>query len=186
MDSQERPLDPNIDPRLYQEWPLDPNIDPSLEPQLAQPMDTPLPIKAEPDEAQTGIATAVLDVSSWPHGDCWKSSRPIEPTFWAPNAKLCDCPEHSETTWPAEHAILFIPDCAKRCPYCPWKTEKSAKVGNPAPMLRRHIRQYHLKHGNYYPGITVDPIRVSTYREYVSYELTQGSRPTLETNTEQA
>ncbi|KAJ5878195.1 hypothetical protein N7455_001660 [Penicillium solitum] len=161
-------------------------MDPNLDPQLFQLVDIPLPIKAEPDEAQTGIATAVPDVSSWPHGDCWKSSRPIEPTFWAPNAKLCDCPEHSETTWPAEHAILLIPDCAKRCPYCPWKTDRSAKVGNPAPMVRRHIRQYHLKHGNYYPGITVDSLRVSLYREYVSYELTQGGRPTLEKNTEQA
>ncbi|KAJ5411073.1 uncharacterized protein N7487_005432 [Penicillium crustosum] len=170
------------------EWLLATSIDPNLDPQLAQLMEIPLQIKAEPDEAQTGIATAVPDVSSWPHGDCWQSSRPIEPTFWAPNAKLCDCPEHSETTWPAEHAILFIPDCAKRCPYCPWKTDKSAKVGNPAPMVRRHIRQYHLKHGNYYPGISVESLRVYVYRHFlhsVSYELTQGGRPTLE-NTEQA
>lgn len=58
-------------------------MDPNLDPQLFQLMDIPFPIKAEPDEAQTGIATAVPDVSSWPHGDCWKSSRPIEPTFWA-------------------------------------------------------------------------------------------------------
>ncbi|CRL18070.1 unnamed protein product [Penicillium camemberti] len=168
------------------EWLLAASINCNLDPQLIQLMDTPLPIKAEPDDAQTGIATDVPDVSSWPRGDCWQSSRPIEPTFWAPNAKLCDCPEHSETTWPAEHAILFIPNCAKRCPYCPWKSGKSAKVGSPAPMVRRHIRQYHLKHGNYYPGITVDPLRVSLHREYVSYELTQGGRPTLEKNTEQA
>ncbi|CAI7612586.1 unnamed protein product [Penicillium viridicatum] len=172
-----------------QEWPWASNIDPSLL-HIGQPMDDPLPIKAEPGEAQTeiDIATAFpvfADISSWPRGDCWKSSRPIEPTFWAPNAKLCDCPEHAETTWPAEHAILLIPDCAKRCPYCPWKTEKSAKIGNPAPMVRRHIRQYHLKHGNYYPGITVESLRGSVYREYVSYELTHGGPPTLEKNTEQ-
>ncbi|KAJ5978375.1 hypothetical protein N7501_001717 [Penicillium viridicatum] len=170
-------------------------------------MDDPLPIKAEPDEAQTDIATAfpaLPDMSSWPGGDRWKSSRPIEPTFWAPNSKLCDCHEHAETTWPAEHAILLIPDCAKRCPHCSWKTEKSVKIGNPAPMVRRYIRQYYLKHGNYYPGITVDSPRGyvyrpflhswfhtnsgttrSVYREYVSYELTQGSPPTLEKNTEQ-
>ncbi|KGO39218.1 hypothetical protein PEX1_063120 [Penicillium expansum] len=207
MDSTAGPLDPNIDPQLGQlmDTPLDPNIDP----QLGQLMDTQLEIKSEPDEASTaptGIADGLPDASSWPFDDCWNSIRPIEPTSWAPNAKLCDCPEHSETTWPAEHAVLvklpsawrfclftdtspiqFIPDCAKRCPYCPWKTERLAKIGNPAPMLRRHIRQYHLKeHGDEFPGITVDPLRVSVRTEYVSYERTQGSRPKVDKNTEEA
>ncbi|KAJ5486716.1 hypothetical protein N7530_001016 [Penicillium desertorum] len=102
-----------------------------------------------------------------------------------PNAKLCDCSEHSETTWPAEHALLFIPDFAKRCPYCPWKTERMAKAGYPAPMLRRHMRQYHLRDSDNYPGISVDPLRVSSKTEYEGYELTRGSRPTIEKNTEQ-
>ncbi|KGO77541.1 hypothetical protein PITC_059810 [Penicillium italicum] len=174
----------------FKEGPWDPNIDPSLAPQFDQPTETPSEMKIEPDEASTaptGVANGLPNASSWPFDACWHSTRPIEPTFWAPNAKLCDCPEHFETTWPAEHAILFIPDCAKRCPYCPWKTEKSAKVGSPAPMLRRHIRQYHLKdHADDFPGVTVDPLRVSVRREYVSYELTQGGRPTLENNTEEA
>ncbi|KAG0160971.1 hypothetical protein PDIDSM_8503 [Penicillium digitatum] len=169
---------------------MDPNIDPSLTSQLGQLVGFPLEIKTEPDLASTAptrITTGLPDASSWPYADCWHSTRPIEPAFWAPNSKLCDCPEHSETTWPAEHAVLFIPDCAKRCPYCPWKTEKSAKAGNPAPMLRRHMRQYHLKeHRDDYPGITVDPLRVSLKREYVGYELTQGGRPTLEKNTQEA
>lgn len=65
------------------EWLLAASINCNLDPQLIQLMNTPLPIKAEPDDAQTGIATDVPDVSSWPRGDCWQSSRPIEPTFWA-------------------------------------------------------------------------------------------------------
>ncbi|KAI2742766.1 hypothetical protein DTO013E5_4889 [Penicillium roqueforti] len=163
------------------ESPLTPKGDSCPNSQPSQLVDT------EASNAQTGTATALPDPSSWPHGDCWKSSRPTEPTSWAPNAKLCDCPQHPETTWPAEHAILFIPDCAKRCPYCSWKTEKTAKIGNPAPMLRRHIRQYHLKEGDKYPGISVDQIRPprSMKREYTSYKLIQGGPPKLEKNTKQ-
>ncbi|CAG8234105.1 unnamed protein product [Penicillium nalgiovense] len=171
------------------ESPWDPNIDPALDPQLGQLVDVQTAAKTEPGEAskaQPGVATASTDKLLWAYDDCWRSSRPIEPTVWAPNAKLCDCPEHSKTTWPAEHAVLFIRDCAKRCPYCPWKTERMAKVGNPAPMLRRHTRQYHLKESDKYPGISVDPLRVSLKTEYECYELTRGGRPTHEKNTEQA
>ncbi|CAI7648322.1 unnamed protein product [Penicillium discolor] len=146
-------------------------MDPNLDPQLFQLMDIPFPIKAEPDEAQTGIATAVPDVSSWPHGDCWKSSRPIEPTFWAPNAKLCDCPEHSETTWPAEHAILV-----KLSSLCSFRTVQSDALTARGRLTSRQRLETQ-------PRWCVD-----TYASIicVSYELTQGGRPTLEKNTEQA
>ncbi|KAJ6188155.1 hypothetical protein N7519_003063 [Penicillium mononematosum] len=122
----------------------DPNIDPALDPQLGL-VNVPTPVQTQPGDAskaQPGIATALTDKLLWPL-----------------NAKLCDCPEHSETTSPAEHALLFIPDSAKRCHYCPWKTERVAKVGNPAPILRRHD-------SDSYPGISVGPLRASLKTEY--------------------
>ncbi|KAJ5960865.1 uncharacterized protein N7479_008015 [Penicillium vulpinum] len=133
-----------------------------------------------PDEAsnaQPGADTVLTDESWWPQGKYWRASTPFEPTLWASNAKLCNCPEHGKNSWPAEHAIFVrlslvfaasvyltdmsllqhIPNCAKRCPYCPWKTNRNGKGDNPASNLRRHIRQY--------------------------YILTRGGPPSLENNT---
>ncbi|OQE02676.1 hypothetical protein PENVUL_c039G04349 [Penicillium vulpinum] len=100
-----------------------------------------------PDEAsnaQPGADTVLTDESWWPQGKYWRASTPFEPTLWASNAKLCNCPEHGKNSWPAEHAIFHIPNCAKRCPYCPWKTNRNGKGDNPASNLRRHIRQYYI------------------------------------------
>ena len=65
---------------------MDPNIDPSLTSQLGQLVGFPLEIKTEPDLASTAptrITTGLPDASSWPYDDCWHSTRPIEPAFWA-------------------------------------------------------------------------------------------------------
>ncbi|CAG8892087.1 unnamed protein product [Penicillium egyptiacum] len=188
---------------------LDPSIDPNLDFQFGQPVDIPIPMRTEPNEAlkaKSSIASASSDDMSWPHDNCWRSSRPIEPTVLVIVSVLTPSfvtAPALPTTWPAEHAILvrltvleasvyladtspiqYIPDCAKRCPYCPWKTERKAKVGNPAPMMCRHVGQYHLESNNY-PGIAIDPRRVSLKREYEGYELTQGGRPTLEKTPQQ-
>ncbi|CAP96481.1 hypothetical protein PCH_Pc21g15840 [Penicillium rubens Wisconsin 54-1255] len=78
------------------------------------------------------------------YGHYWRSSRPVPPTKWIQeNKKLCACGDHQPCQWPMEHAVITIPPCAYKCPYCPKFDDLMCKKPQ-VVKLRAHIKRDHL------------------------------------------
>ncbi|KAJ5165542.1 uncharacterized protein N7500_007372 [Penicillium coprophilum] len=119
------------------------------------------PTPSEFQPAETTLEHAYYGL----YGHYWKASRDIPPTKWLPkNKKLCACDDHQSTQWPMDHAVITVPPCAYKCPYCP----KFDTLGTTDPQvvkLRGHIKRDHLKKNPHeFPGLTVTPGRVTKAR----------------------
>ncbi|KAK4868706.1 hypothetical protein LT330_006908 [Penicillium expansum] len=57
--------------------------------------------------------------------------------------KLCACEDHQASQWPMEHAVITIPPCAYKCPYCPKFDDRETSVAQ-VVKLRAHIKRDHL------------------------------------------
>ncbi|OQD72115.1 hypothetical protein PENPOL_c001G03590 [Penicillium polonicum] len=99
------------------------------------------------------------------YGHYWKSNRDVPPTKWLQeNKKLCACDAHQASQWPMEHAIITIPPCAYKCPYCP-KFDKLETTNPQVVKLRAHIKRDHLKRKpEDFLGLSVTPGRVTKPR----------------------
>ncbi|KAJ5838457.1 uncharacterized protein N7525_003645 [Penicillium rubens] len=78
----------------------------------------------------------------------------VQPNYWVQRKKVCACRQHSSTQWPVDHAMIEIPPCAFRCPYC---TALDTANGRPQPgRVKRHISTAHIrKQGDFYVGLRV-------------------------------
>ncbi|KAJ6185424.1 Major facilitator superfamily domain general substrate transporter [Penicillium mononematosum] len=80
------------------------------------------------------------------------------------NKKLCACDDHQACQWPMEHAVITIPPCAYKCPYCPKFDDLMCKDPQ-VVKLRAHIKRDHLKRKPQdFLGLTVTPGRVTKPR----------------------
>ncbi|CRL29467.1 unnamed protein product [Penicillium camemberti] len=114
----------------------------------------PQPTEAAPESPYYGM-----------YGHYWKSNRDVPPTKWLEeNKKLCACDEHQASQWPMEHAIITIPPCAYKCPYCP-KFDNLETTNSQVVKLRAHIKRDHLKKMPHeFLGLSVTPGRVTKPR----------------------
>ncbi|KAJ5512170.1 Major facilitator superfamily domain general substrate transporter [Penicillium fimorum] len=99
------------------------------------------------------------------YGHYWKASRDVPPIKWLPkNKKLCACDDHQASQWPMDHAVITIPPCAYKCPYCP-KFDALDTTDPQVVKLRAHIKRNYLKKmPDEFPGLTVTPGRVTKPR----------------------
>ncbi|CAG7974911.1 unnamed protein product [Penicillium nalgiovense] len=117
-------------------------------------------IPSEPQPTEAAPANPYYGM----YGHYWKSSRAVPPTKWLQeNKKLCACDDHQACQWPMEHAVITIPPCAYKCPYCPKFDDLMCK--NPQVVkLRAHIKRDHLRKPQDFLGLTVTPGRVTKAR----------------------
>ncbi|OQE35402.1 hypothetical protein PENCOP_c013G02499 [Penicillium coprophilum] len=98
------------------------------------------------------------------YGHYWKASRDVSLTKWlAKNKKLCACDDHQSTQWPMDQAVITIPPCAYKCPYCP----KFDTLGTTDPQVVKlcaHTERDHKINPYEFPGLTVTLGRVTKAR----------------------
>ncbi|KAJ5803858.1 uncharacterized protein N7518_000161 [Penicillium psychrosexuale] len=94
------------------------------------------------------------------YGHYWKSNRNVPPTKWLQESKkLCACDTHQASQWPMEHALITIPRCAYKCPYCP-KFDTLDSTEPQVVKLRAHIKRKPYE----FLGLAVTPARVTKAR----------------------
>ncbi|KAI2695469.1 hypothetical protein DTO013E5_6059 [Penicillium roqueforti] len=94
------------------------------------------------------------------YGHYWKSNRDVPPTKWLQESKkLCACDAHQASQWPMEHALITIPRCAYKCPYCP-KFDTLDSTEPQVVKLRAHIKRKSYE----FLGFAVTPARVTKAR----------------------
>ncbi|KAJ5795231.1 hypothetical protein N7457_001830 [Penicillium paradoxum] len=113
-----------------------------------------------PDEPKYA-ESSTQDAHHMMFGHYWNSTRDVPPSSISQgNKKICNCVNHQASQWPMDHAIIKLPSCTYKCPYCPAFDDELDPVPQ-AAKVRAHIKRVHVRKESEFPGLTVQPARAA-------------------------